>query len=166
MQNIIINFSRNSDSSCLRNKSPPTKKTKRKENHQQSQLLNCVTSVAANSYNNTHLSIGNAGVNNSNSHPLLHQQPSQPPNRVIFYVVKFYFRLEKKLNRYVPKIIPLHKICVLLLQLTSIANALTQDNPSSYGDKPILERKFLHEGSTAGEQRFSFLGKLLKSKLY
>ena len=96
MQNIIINFSRNSDSSCLRNKSPPTKKTKRKENHQQSQLLNCVTSVAANSYNNTHLSIGNAGVNNSNSHPLLHQQPSQPPNRVIFYVVKFYFRLEKK----------------------------------------------------------------------
>ena len=64
--------------------------------------------------------------------------------------------------RFVPKIISLHQYFVHLLQLTSIANILTQDNPSSYGEKPILERKFLQEGSTAGEQRFSFLGKLLK----
>ena len=47
----------------------------------------------------------------------------------------------------------------LIFQLTSITNPLTQETSSGpFGDKPILERKFVHDGSSVGEQRFSFLG--------
>ena len=79
---------RGTDSSCLRNKSPPTKKTKRKENHLQSQLPTCTTSSVANTYN-THHGIGSSVANN-NAHLLLHQQPPQPPHRV-YYVSKIIY---------------------------------------------------------------------------
>ena len=89
----IVN--RGTDSSCLRNKSPPTKKTKRKENHLQSQLPTCTTSSVANTYN-THHGIGSSVANN-NAHLLLHQQPTQPPHRV-YYVSKIISYLPNNIS--------------------------------------------------------------------